>query len=99
VNNTADRRVTNLLRLLQSLDINDNPTDGIQWTVAAVDAASVRLDQDPGAFEKDVSVSTLLAKKRPGLTLVGQTTLKLILIIRVQCQQSRLVERFADVRR
>lgn len=73
VNNTADRRVTNLLRLLQSLDINDNPTDGIQLTVAAVDAASVRLDQDPGAFEKDVSVSTLLAKKRPGLTLVGQT--------------------------
>lgn len=62
---TADRRVTNLLRLLQSLDANDNPADGIQLVsaaAAAADAASVRLDQDNSAFEKDVSIATLLAK-------------------------------------
>lgn len=72
-----DRRVTNLLRLLQSLDSNDNTTDGIQLpnlTTLAAETAAVKLDLDTTSFEKDAGVASLLAKKRPGLTLVGLST-------------------------
>ena len=72
--NSNDRRVVNLLRLLQSLDSNDNPDDGIQLSAAAIAAgemAALKLDQDTTLFEKDATLATLLAKKRPGLTLVG----------------------------
>jgi hypothetical protein len=71
-----NRKVVNLLRLLQALDNNDNPADGIQLNDATLQAAvaifgKLSLDQDSTLFEKSADVSAILAKKRPGLTLPG----------------------------
>ena len=77
--NTSDsnnRKVVNLLRLLQSLDSNDNLSDGIQLSEATLQAANpslskLTLDQDTTQFERSADLSTVLSKKRPGLTLTS----------------------------
>ena len=69
-----NRKVVNLLRLLQALDSNDNLSNGIQLTDASIQAAAaslgkLSLDQDPTLFEKSADVAAILAKQRPGLAL------------------------------
>lgn len=69
-----NRKVLNLLRLLQALDSNDNLANGIQLNDATLQAAAANLgklslDQDSTQFEKAADVATILGKKRPGLTL------------------------------
>lgn len=73
-NDPNNRQVVNLLRLLQSLDSNDNLADGIQLSesvllAAAGSLAKISLNQDTGLFTSSVDVAAVLAKKRPGLTL------------------------------
>lgn len=69
--NSNDQRVTNLLRLLQSLDANNDPSDGIQLTDIPEVSANIQLDQTDNAFEADSNTVALLQKRRPGLRLVG----------------------------
>ena len=71
---TADRRVVNLLRLVQALDSNDDLTDGIQLDKqtlinAGSDLSKLSFDIDTSVFQSNINVSAILAKKRPGLTL------------------------------
>lgn len=71
-----NRKVVNLLRLLQALDSNDNLANGIQLNDATLQAAAaslgkLTLDQDTTQFEKATDVAAILAKKRPGLVLPG----------------------------
>lgn len=82
--NTSDsnnRKVVNLLRLLQSLDSNDNLSNGIQLSDTTLQAANptlakLTLDQDTTLFEKSTDVATVLSKKRPGLTLTSLSDAK-----------------------
>ena len=69
--NSNDRRVTNLLRLLQSLDANNDPSDGIQLSDLPEVSANIQLDQTDNAFEADSDIVALLQKRRPGLRLVS----------------------------
>ena len=82
--NTIDidnRKVLNLLRLLQSLDSDSNLSNGIQLNSQMIQSASdsmskLSLDQDTTAFQNTADVSTVLSKKRQGLTLTSVTEAK-----------------------
>ena len=59
---TSDRKVVNMIRLLQTLDQDGNPDNGISITETAKTAASsaVDFDQDTVDFEKSTTVLELI---------------------------------------
>lgn len=76
-----DRKVLNLLRLLQSLDANDKPADGIQLNsqmlqAAADSLAKISIDQETTSFQSSADVVAVLNKKRAGMTLISVTEAK-----------------------
>lgn len=67
-----DATTTNIARLLQSLDANGDPTDGISILATAhANATAIELDQSVLDFEADVAVINLVANS-------GSTTSSLI---------------------
>ena len=65
VDGIADRRVTNIAALVQSLDADGNPENGVEITPAASDAASraaIDFDQSPQAFAADPAVAALVGE-------------------------------------
>ena len=60
-----DRRALNIARLLQSLDVDGNPRNGIRITAAIraeVGAAAIDFDQETEDFESDPAVTALFTR-------------------------------------
>ncbi|MXY16804.1 MAG: hypothetical protein F4Y57_07355, partial [Acidobacteria bacterium] len=65
VDGIADQRVTNIATLVQSLDADGNPENGVTITPAASAAASqaaIDFDQSPQAFAADPAVAALVGE-------------------------------------